>query len=281
MSLKNKLRSVYYALPTQWRFRVRRWVYWPLDVFEYLTDRRRPPYPPRGLIFTGAGDFKAQGEKLLQEFIDYGQLKPADKVLDIGSGMGRLAIPMTKYLNSQGSYDGFDVVKLGIDWCTKHIYSEYPNFKFTYVPLYNDLYTGHTQKAEDFRFPYPDNHFDKVVLLSVFTHLLPQETAHYIAEIGRVLKAGGLCYATFFVMNDESKQMMHQGFSFPHEYENYYLMSKQVKAANVAYKEAFLFQELIESNALKVLDFLPGWWCGRQEEDCVQFQDVVIFGKPK
>lgn len=279
MSFKNKLRSLYYALPTQWRFRVRRLFYWPIDQFEYLTHRRRPPYPPKGLIFTGAGDFKAQGQKLLQEFIDYGHLKPTDRVLDIGSGMGRLAIPMTQYLTEQGSYDGFDVVKLGVDWCTKHIHSAYPNFRFTYVPLYNDLYTAHAQKAENFRFPYPDNHFDKVVLLSVFTHMLPEETGHYISEIGRVLKPGGLCYATFFVMNEESMQMMHSGFQFSHEFNNYFLMSKKVKAANVAYKAPFLFQELIEDNQLKVLDFLPGWWCGRKEEDCVQFQDVVIFGK--
>ena len=37
-------------------------------------------------------------------------LKPEHRVLDIGCGVGRVALPLTRYLTS-GTYDGFDIVK--------------------------------------------------------------------------------------------------------------------------------------------------------------------------
>ena len=54
---------------------------------------------------------------MLKQFIDLGGLKPEHRVLDIGSGIGRVAIPLTEYLNEKGSYEGFDVVELGVNWC--------------------------------------------------------------------------------------------------------------------------------------------------------------------
>lgn len=277
--MNNLARSLFYALPTKWRFIVRRLLFLPIDTFEYIIGKRRPPYPPKGLIFTGSGDFKKQGDNLLAEFIKYGKLKPTDTILDIGSGIGRLAIPLTSFLAKNGRYEGFDIVERGVRWCQKHITNKHPNFNFKYVPLLNDLYTEHEQKAEAFTFPYPDNTFDKVVLLSVFTHMTPTEVDNYMKEIHRVLKKGGLCYATFFVMNEESKKLMKAPFTFPHEYEQHYLMSQEVQGANVAYKEAFLRNHLIEKNGLQLQAIHTGWWCGRKKSACVQFQDVVVFGK--
>lgn len=274
--MRNFLRRLFYALPTHLRFLARRLFYLPLDTYEYLTHQRRPPYPPKGLIYTGSGDFKIQGEKLLQDFIQYGQLQPTDKVLDIGSGIGRLAIPLTKYLAKTGGYEGFDVVEYGVKWCQKYIASQYSHFNFTYIPLHNDLYTKTGQTATNFQFPYPSAAFDKAVLLSVFTHMLPAEVANYIAEIKRVLKKGGRCYATFFIMNEASQRMMTDQFNFPYEYDDHFLMDQKVQSANVAYRESYLIA-LFQKEGFKMNAIHYGWWCGREKAHCVQFQDVMII----
>lgn len=274
--MKNLLRTIFYALPANLRFLTRRIFYFPLDTYEYLTNKRRPPFPPKGLIFTGSGDFKAQGEKLLKDFIQYGQLNSSDKVLDIGSGIGRLAIPLTTYLDENGGYEGFDVVEYGVKWCQKYISNKYPKFNFKYIPLHNDLYTKQGESANTFKFPYVDNTFDKVILLSVFTHMLPKEVENYISEIKRVMKKGGLCYATFFIMNEEAQHLMKDHFKFAYEYEHHFLMNKNVQSANVAYKEDFL-KKLINDKELNIDNIYYGWWCGRNKTESVQFQDVIVF----
>ena len=86
--------------------------------------------PPQGLIFIGAGDFIKIGEEFARYFIELGQLEPNEKVLDVGCGIGRMALPLTKYMSQQGEYWGFDIVKDGINWCAKRYTRLFPNFNF-------------------------------------------------------------------------------------------------------------------------------------------------------
>lgn len=60
-------------------------------------------------------------------------------MLDVGSGIGRMARPLTKFLTS-GSYVGIDIVPRGIEWCQRHITSRYPNFTFQHADVYNKEY---------------------------------------------------------------------------------------------------------------------------------------------
>ena len=70
------------------------------DVFEELSGRRDPlQLPKRYTSVVGHGDGQVIGNKFLQYFIDFGGLKPDDSVLDCGCGVGRMAIPLTKYPN--------------------------------------------------------------------------------------------------------------------------------------------------------------------------------------
>ena len=45
--------------------------------------------------------------------------RPGERVLDVGCGIGRMARPLAGYLTGDGSYDGFDVNREGIRWCTR------------------------------------------------------------------------------------------------------------------------------------------------------------------
>jgi glycosyltransferase involved in cell wall biosynthesis len=98
------------------------------------------PHPSKEMISVGEGDFKAIGEEFVQYFIELCGLKPNERILDVGSGIGRMAIPLTNYLDKNGSYEGLDIVKTEIDWCRKNISSIYPNFQFLLTDIYNKRY---------------------------------------------------------------------------------------------------------------------------------------------
>lgn len=135
-------------------------------------------------------------------------------MLDVGCGSGRMALPLTGYLNSEGRYAGFDISQKAIAWCQEHITSAHPNFQFEVSDIYNSLYNPKGKyQSLDFRFPYPDASFDVVFLTSVFTHMFPPDVEHYLDEISRVLKPGGRCLCTYFLLNDESLAHIAEGKS--------------------------------------------------------------------
>jgi ubiquinone/menaquinone biosynthesis C-methylase UbiE len=271
--MRQLLRKLYYQLAPKWRFLVRRIYYLPSDWFH-----KEATIPPKGLIYTGSGDFKKQGEILLKRTIEHTALQPHHKVLDIGSGIGRFAIPLSNYLDATGTYNGFDVVEKGVDWCQKHISSKYPNFLFQYIPLNNDLYRSDGANAANFTFPYEAESFNRVVLFSVFTHLQGTEVANYIKEISRVLEKGGFCLATFFIIDKTEKRYANPAFTFPYEQEGYYLMDKKVKAANVGFSKKYL-ENLAAKNDLELSKIIFGWWSKNEKIADTDFQDLVIFRK--
>ncbi len=277
--MSSSLRKIYYALSPELRLWVRRLYYMPSDLWDSLTGSRDRYSPPRGEIYTGSGDFKKQGLRHLDLLKKYIDLQPSDDVLDIGSGIGRTAVALTTYLDEDAHYEGFDVVKKGVDWCQKNISSDFPNFHFTYVPLKNDLYNNASREAKDFRFPYGDDSFDRAFLFSVFTHMSIDDIQHYLHEIKRVLRPGGQCLATFFLYSEEAKSLLTATdyFAFTVEREGYHLMDDQVTAANIAISEPLL-TSMVESADLDLKNITPGFWnrpsADRQDRD---FQDIVVL----
>ena len=163
--------------------------------------------PPQEMIdFVGEGDFRLVGETFLIYLKKLGGLKPHESILDLGCGCGRMAIPLTRYLDTTGAYHGLDIYKDGIEWCAEHITSKFPNFRFQSVDIYNKRYNpGGNESASSFRFPYQDDHFDVVFAASVFTHLCKKEMLWYLSEISRVLKKNGRCLVSFFLFNETAK----------------------------------------------------------------------------
>lgn len=277
----NWKRRLYYALSPKMRRVARRLYYYPVDLLEGLSGKRDAITPPKGKIFIGPGDFKKLGEKLKDDFIKYGGLQPHHHVLDIGCGIGRIAIPLTNYLDKSGGYEGFDIVKEGIDWCQSRITPRYPNFRFKHIPLRNDLYNlGTNQKASQFHFPYEAERFDFIILTSVFTHMQDKEVENYLKEIGRVLKKGGTCFTTFFIIDEASRiylgQMDEPFFKFDHGH--YWLHDEKVKDANIAFTMEYV-QDMLEHSGLRIRKHHPGWWAGRDRVACVDFQDALVLEK--
>lgn len=271
------LRKIFYSLPVNLRYTARRVLYFPQDLFR----DRSSLVPPKGKIFIGRGDFVKTGEIFLGYFKEYGKLTPKSHILDVGSGIGRMAVPYTKFLDINGVYDGFDIVKQGVDWCTNNITKRFPNFNFKWIPLKNDLYNLSTNDgASKFVFPYKSDYYDFVFLTSVFTHMLPDDVQNYIKEIKRVLKNDGICFASFFILDKESENSMFLKGSkaFKFNYGHYSVMDKTVKEANVAYKKDYIFN-LLQSQGLEITHFMRGYWSGIAPSGINEHQDTIIFKK--
>lgn len=248
-----------------------------LDTRDAMLGRRDPLTPPRRLGFVGSGDYRTAGDELRRLFVDLGGLRPDDDVLDIGSGVGRGAIGLTGWL--RGRYEGIDVVRRGVQWCQRAITPRYPNFRFQVADIYNRHYNPvGCFSASEYRFPFEDHSFDFVVLTSVFTHLLPADRDNYISEITRLLRTGGRCLATFFLLNDEARHSMQSGrgsLNFRFDRPGYWTDNSRIPEAAVAYEEAEALAEF-ERSGLQIAKIRYGGWSGRS--DGVGWQDVVVAG---
>lgn len=274
------LRKIYYLLTPSQRLTARRIAFFPVDIFETLTGRRSKNIPPRGLIYTGTGDFIKAGEMYLAYFRQYGGLMPHHHVLDVGCGIGRMALPLTYYLSQDGRYEGFDIVETGINWCRKNISASNPNFSFQLVKLKNDLYSDSGMEASSFKFPYDDKQFDFVFLTSVFTHMVPHEVENYMSEISRVLKKGGVCFATFFTYGKEVPPSGKSYFTFPVDKGYFRLLSDKVESANVAFQYSYISETLANKYSMKIKEFVPGYWRDiTQKSPGIDFQDIIVFSK--
>lgn len=245
-----------------------------------------PLMPPDELMFVGgdSGNFKTVGERWCRTLVNVGGLKPHDRVLEVGCGVGRMAIPLTRHLAPPGSYDGFEIVREGVEWCQRKITRRFPHFRFLHADIYNQHYNpGGRLAASEYEFPYPADSFDFVFLTSVFTHMLPADVEHYLGEVGRVLRPGGRCLITYFILNEESLRLMEEGRAGPdrnfrHELGRCRVVNEDAPEAAVAYAESEVRRMYEEAGLSIVEPVLYGGWSGRPGG--ISAQDIVIARKP-
>ena len=240
--------------------------------------------PPVALMHDGpqsVKEFKQNGAEFLRYYVELCGLRPDEKILDVGSGIGRKTLPLVDYLNERGSYDGLELVKSGVDWCTEKYTRRYPNFRFHLIDVYNELYNpAGRYKATEYQFPFVDGQFDFVVLNSVFTHMVAEEVEHYLSEIARVLKTGGRCLISFFLLNEESLGLIERGQStidLRHEIGPARALSRERPELAIGFDEGFV-NGLYERLGLGIKEpIYYGSWCGRAEY--LSYQDLIVAFK--
>jgi SAM-dependent methyltransferase len=206
-------------------------------------------------------------------------LKPEHRVLDIGSGLGNLALGLTSYL--QGGYHGVEVHPEAARWCQTAITPRHPRFEFHHADLVSNAYNprGRLSPAA-YRFPFDDHAFDFVFLSSVFTHMLPKDVEHYVREISRLLAPGGTCVESYFLLNEQTRRGVEEGLSFMsfdvrHASGLCRLHDLNTPEAAVALEEAFV-QRVHDQTGLRIDDVRRGgWWNGEAHQ-----QDVITSRRP-
>jgi ubiquinone/menaquinone biosynthesis C-methylase UbiE len=188
-----------------------------------------------------------------------------DKVLDVATGSGNTAISAARRFCDA---TGIDYVPELIEQARKRAEAEGLEITFE------------VGDAEDL--PYPDASFDLVVLTSVFTHMLPTDMEHYVDEIARVLKPGGRCFATYSLLNPESRRLMESGsgdMRFKHAMGPCAVVDPNVPELAVAYEEDYV-RKMYEQRGLSSSDggIYYGSWLGREPSDRSSglMQDVVL-----
>jgi SAM-dependent methyltransferase len=250
------------------------------DVLELLISRTSlldgGDEPPAFIEF-GGGGFVPIGDHLVGLMAKRAGLADGMRVVDIGCGIGRNAVALSKRCKGV-SYFGFDLVRFGIAWCRKR-FAGVPGYEFRHADLFNSFYNPRgVERATEHRFPLPDGRADFVFATSVFSHMPAPEVAHYLQESARCMRPGGTAYFTCFILDPESRRQIGAGvtlFRFEHARDGWFIESPAEADLAVAYERP-VFEALAARAGLEVAAFHPGHWRGLAYED---FQDAYVLRK--
>ena len=183
-----------------------------LDKFDGIEDSG--PTPPPDLRK------RVHGDEALQGFNDIGKiiticmeaalqtnsisLGEHSKILDFGCGCGRV-LNWFQRLHPGESFYGTDIDKEAIAWCQENL-----NQKGTF-----------STNQPDPPLPFPDNYFDFVYVISIFTHLPEDMQFAWLKELSRVVKKKGYLFISaageeLFPADSETaaKQFKKKGFAY-------------------------------------------------------------------
>ncbi len=207
-------------------------------------------------------------------------LRRDHSVLELGCSHGRTMLALLDYLEPPGRYEGFDISSKKIEFAQNNIHTQYPHFNFTTADVYNKLYNPQgKQRGDTYKFSYVDSWFDVVYAASVFTHLLPLDAANYLKESRRVLRKGGLCLFSLFVLN------YYRGpgtptaslYEFNHPlagFDGVAVHNPQLPEQVIAY-EIGVIEKMASEAGLKVQRIVPGFWS--KAEFGVNEQDLALL----
>lgn len=239
-----------------------------------------PDPPPHLIGGIGSGDFWQIGNEIVGLAMATARVYPSDRVLDVGCGLGRVALPLSRFLDQRGGYDGFDTSHEYIEWCRQTLPLDPSRFRFHHFNIQSSHYNEHGSiAAEAFPFPWPESSFSLAVAASLFTHLSAAAAANYLSEIARTLKPGGRLFASFYVIDDQSAKLAGGGRTDPRfttRFEEGMIGDAANPDAAVAFDAEWLASALASAGLLFDA-FYPGRW---RHLAVVSHQDILVAHKP-
>ncbi len=250
--------------------RVRRWSIRAQDRVRSLPIRAAHrghgiPLPPPNLVHLVAGtenvawylEAGALGASCLRSVMakNGGELESLQDILDFGCGSGRV---LRHFHDLKGpQLHGTDYNPALVRWCEKNL----PFVKFQVNTL-------------EAKLAYPDESFDLIYALSVFTHLSEPSQALWMQELKRILRPGGYLFFTTHgdhylpQLTDEDRQRFAQG-------QLVVVRSKREGSNDCATFHPPVYVRQTLSQGFEIVDFLPEGALGNPR------QDVNLFRKPR
>jgi SAM-dependent methyltransferase len=224
-----------------------RWPVFPraLDAADWVLHRRDPRYaalPPASLrIRIGVGNRLLRNAEIfddahaiIRRYVEEGWVADGARVLDLGSGIGRNAVALRDQIEV-ASYDGIDVDTEMVAWCRKYLAG--PTTRFHHADLYSAVYNPGGQPVAGYQLPLSTSSITFSLGISVFSHLVAGDAAHYASELGRVTAPGGFGCHTFFLL-DHLDGHLGDRWTFKHQLDGCRVESTKYPEAAVAYREA-------------------------------------------
>jgi SAM-dependent methyltransferase/2-polyprenyl-3-methyl-5-hydroxy-6-metoxy-1,4-benzoquinol methylase len=138
------------------------------------------------------------------EFLKAQGLRPHHKLLDVGCGSLRGGVHFVRYLDPAG-YFGLDINPSLLD-------AGY-DVELGALGLQDRLPRANLVCDAEFEAGGPDGVFDYAIAQSVFTHLSLNRIRQCLAKVARVMRPGGVFYATFFELPEDAppdRPFVHQ-----------------------------------------------------------------------
>jgi len=242
--------------------------------------------PPRKL-WIGPKDSISHYYRWIWEYLAYltllCNLKRDHSVLELGCGHGRTARGLLSYLRYPGLYIGLDVNKEMIEDAKQRIEARWPNFRFIYASIYSRNYNSDAQNnAASYVFPFKPESFDVIYAASLFTHLLPDETLNYFIQSNRVLRKGGKCLFSFFILDYYMGPgtTISPAYEFESKFENYdgVRIKDPKNPDNLIGYSLKTIMDYASRSGFEVKRVIPGLWSEKQMY-CVNEQDLVVLIK--
>jgi ubiquinone/menaquinone biosynthesis C-methylase UbiE len=238
--------------------------------------------PVRLMLLTGGGpdsfdDISKVHISILREHVG---LRGDMNIVEIGCGIGRDAIPLTRILFPTSTYMGIDIIKEQIEWDSKNISPRYPNFSFYHFDIKEQWYNPDGKLSlSQCQIPAGDGTIDLVILQSVFTHMLRTNIIYYLGEFRRILSPMGRVYATFFIVDDDilAAQNEESYINFVSDLgDGCYIRDIENPTQTVGYRYSAIQAMMRTAGLQAVSPPLLGSWSGRQPSQ-VRGQDGVIM----
>ena len=205
-----------------------------------------------------------EGQALVARFVERGWVGDGSAILELGSGAGRNAFAFRDQVDYQ-SYDGIDVDAEMVAWCDDHLVDD--RTRFHHADLFSSVYNPHGTPASQYTFPICDASVTFSLGISVFSHLLWDDTVRYAAELGRTTATGGIAAHSFFLL-DHIGHLLGDRWTFEHEIGRCLVENPKYPEAAVAYHQEDV-AEVFADHGLHVLTVL----------DQDRHQQTVVFEK--
>jgi SAM-dependent methyltransferase len=226
----------------------------------------------------GGRYFSRNGQLLSMLLQQHAGMTQRSRVLEIGCGCGRTAFALAEVLQD-GGYVGMDIERVVLESCNSNERLSKKQFRFDFLDVRNSEYNPHGRyQASSYVFPYPDAAYDVIFLVSVFTHMMSSDVRAYISEIARMLRPGGSCMLTTFLM-DRGPHAAE--WTFLHEREEAHYYSEAMPEVAVAYFLDFFKREFAAHAMFPACEPLYGSWRRESVSNSKSgfSQDVLVFKK--